>query len=67
MGLGRWSEAVRERARAALRRPSPYGPDLDVTSFEPGLSAGEPEPELVSQTGLDLERAKREARTGCSL
>ncbi|MCX8196547.1 MAG: SufD family Fe-S cluster assembly protein [Acidilobaceae archaeon] len=61
MGLGRWSEAVRERAKAALHRPSPYGPDLDVTSFEPGLSAGEPEPELVSQTGLDLERAKREA------
>jgi hypothetical protein len=31
-----WLEEVRLRAKAALTRPAPYGPDVDVTQFGDG-------------------------------
>ncbi|ACB39886.1 SufD family Fe-S cluster assembly protein [Pyrobaculum neutrophilum] len=37
-----WLEEVRERAKAALGRPAPYGPDVDVAQFgDGGGPAGE--------------------------
>ncbi|MHB9302138.1 SufD family Fe-S cluster assembly protein [Thermofilum pendens] len=53
-----------EAARKALSKPSPYGPDLDLSSFRvaaPGYSAGEP-PRAVSSSvkervGIDVSRA----------
>ncbi|MEM4672553.1 MAG: SufD family Fe-S cluster assembly protein [Sulfolobales archaeon] len=62
MALKSWIELVRERAKQALDKPSPYGVDINIRDYPIGLeSIEELDLERSSIVGIDIEKASREA------
>lgn len=63
MGRRSYLEGVRERARRALSKPAPYGPDVDVARFAPASGDADlGDPGVVSraaEVGVDLRGASR--------
>ncbi|MEM1894929.1 MAG: SufD family Fe-S cluster assembly protein [Acidilobaceae archaeon] len=62
MALKSWIEWVRERAKQALDKPSPYGVDVNIRDYPIGLeSIEELDLSRTSIVGIDIEKASREA------